>query len=108
MTFYNKQCVNVGMLGVVEHRLVEHNTYLIVKRVDNEGGIISPEWITIIFNFGTCVLDLCYNVKIKLYPSCVLFIMLYVSDCWRMRENDSNKLSVVSYQKLKRNHVEDF
>ena len=42
------------MLGVVEHRLVEHNTYLIVKRVDNEGGIISPEWITIIFNFGTC------------------------------------------------------
>ena len=42
------------MLGVVENRLVEHNTYLIVKRVDNEGGKISPEWITIIFNFGTC------------------------------------------------------
>jgi len=41
--------------------------------------------------------------KIKLYQSCVLSTLLYGSDCWRMTENDSNKLSVFSYQKLKRN-----
>ena len=32
--------------------------------------------------------------KIKLYQSCVLSTLLYGSECRRMTENDSNKLSV--------------
>ena len=34
------------------------------------------------------------QTKLKLYQSCVLLTLLYGSECWRMTENDSNKLSV--------------
>ena len=33
------------------------------------------------------------NTKLKLYNSCVLSVLLYGSECWRMIDKDINKLS---------------
>ena len=48
-----------------------------------------------------------YSTKIKLeiYPSCVLFSLLYGSECWRRTEYDMSRLSTfhtTSLRKIKR------
>ena len=42
------------------------------------------------------------SAKIKLYQSCVLLTLIYGSECWRMTENDSTKLSVFHTKSLRR------
>lgn len=42
------------------------------------------------------------RTKLKLYKSCILPILLYGSECWRMTENDLNKLSTFHTKSLRR------
>ena len=42
------------------------------------------------------------RTKLKLYNSCVLPVLLYGSECWRMTEQDQNKLSVFHTKSLRR------
>ena len=40
--------------------------------------------------------------KLKLYSSCVLRVLLYGSECWKMTEQDQNKLSVFHTKSMRR------
>lgn len=42
------------------------------------------------------------RTKLKLYKSCIIPILLYGSECWRMTENDLNKLSTFHTKSLRR------
>jgi hypothetical protein len=42
------------------------------------------------------------KTKLKMYTSCILPTLLYGSECWRMTENDLNKLSIFHTKSLKR------
>ncbi|XP_061188858.1 uncharacterized protein LOC133197034 [Saccostrea echinata] len=42
------------------------------------------------------------RTKLKLYKSCILPILLYGSECWRMTESDLNKLSTFHTKSLRR------
>ena len=42
------------------------------------------------------------RTKLNLYKSCIIPILLYGSECWRMTENDLNKLSTFHTKSLRR------